>query len=148
MLARALLSLVAHPLEIVSLTAVGESCRLWAKDPKLAWSALALAFSLCHIWNRSAGQPRGPNEGVHTKKKCARLSMRPKSFIGRSHEWRLLPAPPPAWVKLDNKNRAARRLSWHGHSRKMTRLIRLRSGSSQTLVGILNTPRKSFRCFR
>jgi hypothetical protein len=42
---RALLSLVIHPLEIVSLTALEESCRLWAKDPKLAWSALGLALS-------------------------------------------------------------------------------------------------------
>jgi hypothetical protein len=80
----ALLGLVAHPLEVVSLAALGEACRLWAKDPKLAWSALILAFSLCHIQPRPPEKPRGPSEPVHRQKKCARLSMPPRSSIGRA----------------------------------------------------------------
>ena len=44
-----LLALIAHPLEVVSLAAFQEVSGLWSVDPKLAWSALLLAFSLCHV---------------------------------------------------------------------------------------------------
>ena len=64
--ASALLSLVAHPLDIVSLTALAEACQLWANDPKLAWSALMLAFSLCHIPPRPPDEPRSLGEPLHS----------------------------------------------------------------------------------
>jgi hypothetical protein len=70
--ALALLGLVAHPLEAVSLAALKEGCRLWDKAPKLAWSALIVAFSLCRIEPRPPGHPRGQG----------RRSTRPKKYTG------------------------------------------------------------------
>jgi hypothetical protein len=112
---RALLGLVTHPLEIVSLTALGELCRLWAKDPKLAWSALGLAFSLCQLEPVAPDRPRGPNEGVHTEEKLRKALEAAEEFYRDSDDWRPLPAPPPAWVKLDDKNGRRRRYHGIGH---------------------------------
>jgi hypothetical protein len=58
--ASALLSLVAHPLDIVSLRAIAEACRLWAKDPKFAWSADGCLFTPSHptATARQAARPR------------------------------------------------------------------------------------------
>lgn len=101
---RALLGLITHPLEIVSLTALGEACRLWAKDPKLAWSALGLALSLCYLEPMATDKPRGPNEGVHTEEKSRKALEKAEQSYSGSDDWRPLPTPPPAWVKLDDKN--------------------------------------------
>jgi hypothetical protein len=113
---RALLGLITHPLEIVSLTALGEACRLWAKDPKLAWSALGLALSLCYL-EPMADKPRGPNEGVHTEEKSREALEEAEQSYRASDDWRPLPTPPPAWVKLDDKNvhRRPRRGNGIGH---------------------------------
>ena len=111
---RALLGLVTHPLEIVSLTALGEACRLWAKDPKLAWSALGLALSLCYLEPIAPDKPRGPNEGVHTEEKSRKALEEAEQSYRESDDWRPLPTPPPAWVKLDDKNvRRRPRHAWH-----------------------------------
>jgi hypothetical protein len=96
---RALLALITHPLEIVSLTALGESCRLWAKDPRLAWSALGLALSLCYLEPMAPDTPRGPNDGVHTEEKLRKVLDAAEQFYRGSDDWRPLPTPPPAWVK-------------------------------------------------
>ena len=109
---RALLGLITHPLEIVSLTALGEACRLWAKDPKLAWSALGLALSLCYLEPMATDKPRGPNEGVHTEEKLRKALEAAEEFYRESNDWQLLPAPPPAWVKLDDESGGAR--PYHG----------------------------------
>ncbi len=106
---RALLGLVTHPLEIVSITALGELCRLWTKDPKLAWSALGLAFSLCQLEPIAPNGPRGPNEGVHTEEKLRKALEAADQFYREREDWRPLPTSPPAWVKLDDKNEHRRR---------------------------------------
>ncbi|MDO8431326.1 MAG: hypothetical protein Q7S58_02835 [Candidatus Binatus sp.] len=113
----ALLGLVTHPLEIVSLTALGELCRLWAKDPKLAWSALGLAFSLCQLEPITPDKPRGPNEGVHTDERLRKALEAAEQFYRESGDWRTLPPPPPAWVKLDGKNRRRRHYRDIAHGR-------------------------------
>jgi len=115
---RALLGLITHPLEIVSLTALGEACRLWAKDPKLAWSALGLALSLCYLEPMATDKPRGPNEGVHTEEKSRKALEEAEQSYSGSDDWRPLPTPPPAWVKLDDKNvhRRPRRGLGIGHN--------------------------------
>jgi len=112
---RALLGLVTHPLEIVSLTALRELCRLWAKDPKLAWSALGLAFLLCQLEPIAPDRPRGPNEGVHTEEKLRKALEAAEQFYRERDDWRPLPTPPPAWVTLDDKNGHRRRYHRIGH---------------------------------
>jgi hypothetical protein len=112
---RALLGLITHPLEIVSLTALGEACRLWAKDPKLAWSALGLALSLCYLEPVATDKPRGPKEGVHTEEKSRKALEEAEQSYRGSDDWRPPPTPPPAWVKLDDKNRRGRRYHGSGH---------------------------------
>lgn len=101
---RGLLGLVCHPLEIVSLAALGECCRLWARDAKLAWAALELALSLCDLEPISSDRPRSRNEGVHTEKKLRVVLDEAEQFYRGSDDWRPLPTPPPAWVKLDAKS--------------------------------------------
>jgi hypothetical protein len=105
---RALLGLVTHPLEIVALTALEELCRLWAKDPKVAWSALGLALSLCYLEPIAPDTPRGPNEGVHTEEELRKALEAAEEFYRESNDWQLLPAPPPAWVKLEDQSGSAR----------------------------------------
>ena len=62
----ALLSLVGHPLEVVSLAALEEACRLWPMDPRITWAALIAALSLCHVQPRPPDKPRGPSEPIHS----------------------------------------------------------------------------------
>lgn len=104
----ALLSLVAHPLEIVSLTVLGELCRLWVADAKLTWSALGLALSLCLLEPRSPSELRGLNAGVHSQEKLQKALEAAETFYREGTDWQSLPEPPPAWVKLD-RERARRR---------------------------------------
>jgi hypothetical protein len=99
--ARDLLGLIAHPLEVVSLAALEEACKLWLKDPKLTWAALVLAFSLCHVslrsqdWSRQYGEPLEPsNEARAAVDKAL-------AFYESGNEWASLPLPPPAWVKVE-----------------------------------------------
>ena len=66
--AAALLSLVSHPLEAVSLTALEQTATLWGNDAKLTWTALHLAFTLCRIEPRPHTQPIGPSEPIHSAK--------------------------------------------------------------------------------
>jgi hypothetical protein len=105
--ALALLGLVAHPLEAVSLAALKEGCRLWDKAPKLAWSALIVAFSLCRIEPRPPGHPRGPREAIHSPEEIHRALGAAIEFYRNGSGWPQLPFPPPAWVKLDTKEASA-----------------------------------------
>jgi hypothetical protein len=91
------------------LAALGEACRLWAKDPKLAWSALILAFSLCHIQPRPPEKPRGPCEPVHSPKEVRTALDAAERFYRKGKGWHPLPLPPPPWVKLDGKLARGRR---------------------------------------
>jgi hypothetical protein len=96
-------------LDVVSLAALGEACRLWAKDPKLAWSALILAFSLCHIQPRPPEKPRGPSESVHSPNEVRTALHAAEKFYQKGKGWHPLPLPPPPWVKLDGKLARGRR---------------------------------------
>jgi hypothetical protein len=97
----ALLWLVGHPLEVVSLAALEEACRLWPTDPKITWAALLLAFSLCHIRPRPPGKSRGPSEPIHPPDEVRGAVNVAKKFYRQDKGWSPLPLPPPAWVKLD-----------------------------------------------
>ncbi len=96
-----LLGLIAHPLEIVSLTALEEACKLWSKDPKLTWSALILALSLCHVPPRPRDQLRQHSEALHSSNEAQAAVDAALAFYGNGSGWAPLPLPPPAWVKVE-----------------------------------------------
>lgn len=105
----ALLSLVAHPLEAVSLAALEETCRLWPTDSKLTWAALIIAFSLCHIQPRQGDVSRSRNEPIHSAKEIRETLDAAEEFYRKGTDWPPLPLPPSAWVKLDAKRARGRR---------------------------------------
>lgn len=99
--ARDLLGLVAHSLEIVSLAAFEEACKLWPKDSKLTWAALILALSLCHV-------PLQPRNRMDQHSETADSSIETQTAIDAAlslyearNGWASLPLPPPAWVKAE-----------------------------------------------
>ena len=65
----ALLTLVSHPLEVVSLAALEQTATLWGRDTNLAWAALHLAFTLCRIEPQPRAQPQGRSEPIHSAKR-------------------------------------------------------------------------------
>jgi len=99
--ARDLLGLIAHPLEVVSLAALEEVCKLWSKDPKLTWAALILAFSLCHVPPRPCDQLRQHGEAIHSLSEAQAAVDAALAFYENGSGWTSLPLPPPAWVKVE-----------------------------------------------
>jgi len=110
-----LLELIAHPLEIVSLAAVNEACQLWHKDPKLTWSALILAFSLCHVPPRPYDQRRQHGEPVHSTSEAQEAVDAALEFYVNGSGWGSLPLPPPAWVKVEPGKGQCERQSYEEH---------------------------------
>lgn len=107
---RDLLGLIAHPLEIVSLAALEEACKLWPKDPKLTWAALIMAFSLCHVQPRPRDQFRQHGEPLHSPSEAQAAVNAALEFYENGSGWASLPLPPPAWVKIEpGKGRRGRR---------------------------------------
>jgi hypothetical protein len=104
-----LLGLIAHPLEVVSLAALEETCKLWPKDPKLTWSAMFLAFYLCHISPRSHEQARKNNEVLRLSDETQAAVDTALVFYKSDTQWESLPLLPPAWVKVELPN------NQHGH---------------------------------
>ena len=90
-----LLALVAHPLECVSLTALGAALRLWDVDRHLSWSALHLGFSLCAVLPHA---PSAVREALHTPEELRAAIERSVRQYESRQEWPALPLPPPAWV--------------------------------------------------
>ncbi|MBU1224396.1 MAG: ATP-binding protein [Gammaproteobacteria bacterium] len=99
--ARDLLGLIAHPLEVVSLAALEEACKLWSKDPKLTWATLILAFSLCHVPPRPRDQLRQHGEALHSSSEAQAAVDAALAFYENGSGWAALPLPPPAWVKVE-----------------------------------------------
>ncbi len=96
-----LLRLIAHPLEVVSSAALEEACKLWSEDPKLAWVALNLALSLCHVPQRSRNERDQQGEELHLSGEAQTTVDRALSFYKDGIGWPALPLPPPAWVKVE-----------------------------------------------
>ena len=96
-----LLGLIAHPLEVVSLTALEEACKLWPKDSKLTWAALILALSLSHVSPRPRDQIRQHNEALHSSSEAQAAVDAALAFYENESGWAPLPLPPPAWVKVE-----------------------------------------------
>lgn len=109
--AQDLLRLIAHPLEIVSLVALDEACKLWTKDPKLTWAALILALSLCHVPTRPRDQLSRHGETLHSSSEVQVAVDVALAFYEGGSGWASLPPPPPAWVKVEPcKGRHRRRI--------------------------------------
>ena len=96
---RDLLRLVAHPLEVVSLAALEEACKLWSKDSKFTWAALTLAFSLCHVPWRPHDQQH--DEALHPSSEVQAAVDASLDFYENGSDWASLPLPPPAWVRAE-----------------------------------------------
>ncbi|MDA3822750.1 MAG: hypothetical protein PF450_09110, partial [Bacteroidales bacterium] len=92
-----LLGLIAHPLEVVSLAAIEEACNLWSENPKLTWSALILALSLCHASSKTAGHYGQPYHSLKDSEEAVNNAL---TLYGNEQDWPSLPLPPPAWVKV------------------------------------------------
>ena len=92
-----LLAMIAHPLEVVSLAALEEACRLWPKDSKLTWAALVLAFSRCRVPRRTQDQPYLQDEAQEKLHEVL-------SLYEHSSGWDSLPLPPAAWMKIEPEN--------------------------------------------
>lgn len=99
--AQDLLGLIAHPLKVVSLAALEESCELWSKDPILTWAALILAFSLCHVSPRPRDQIRQHGEALHSSNEVQSAVDAALVFYKNGSGWASLPLPPPAWVRIE-----------------------------------------------
>ncbi|MCM0610824.1 MAG: hypothetical protein KA711_17820 [Ideonella sp. WA131b] len=102
--ARDLLGLVAHPLEVVSLAALEEACKLWTNDPKLTWAALTLALALCHVPPRPRDQLRQHGEALHSPSEVRTAVDAALDFYENGSGWAFLALPPPAWVKVEPAN--------------------------------------------
>jgi hypothetical protein len=97
----ALLTLVSHPLEAVSLAALEQTVSLWEKDAKLVWAALHLAFTLCRIEPRPHTQPMGPNEPTHLAEWTQEALNAAITYYQNGKDRPDLPLPPPAWVRVE-----------------------------------------------
>lgn len=96
-----LLDLIAHPLEVVSLAALKEACKLWIKDPKLTWAALTLSLSLCHFSPRPREQLSQHGVAHHSPVDSKAAVDAVLAFYQNGSGWPTLPLPPPAWVKVE-----------------------------------------------
>jgi hypothetical protein len=100
-----LLNLVGHPLEVVSLAAFDECCRMWPTDPRLAWSAIHVAFALCRI---QSGPGRGWSDAVHDPDDVRVIITRADTARLAEMEWEPMPQLPPAWTRVDASLRGGR----------------------------------------
>lgn len=108
---RDLLGLIAHPLEVVSIAALEEACKLWNTDPKLTWTALILALSLCHIPQRPRNQFQQHGESIHSSSEGQAAIDAALKFYENGSGWAALPLPPPAWVEVEpEKGRRGREI--------------------------------------
>ncbi|MFA0812775.1 hypothetical protein [Microbulbifer epialgicus] len=90
-----LISLIAHPLEIVSLAAIEEACKLWSKNPKLTWASLLLAFSMCKLPMHGR---RGQAQTEYNPQPAIDIAI---EFYNSGSGWPIFQLPPEAWVKIN-----------------------------------------------
>jgi len=97
----AVLGLVAHPLEGVSVAAIAEAGSLWEWDQRLSWAALYLAFLLCHISPRTEQASRTPDEPIRPSEDAKAVVTAAVGFYKSGNGWPELAPPPPAWARMD-----------------------------------------------
>lgn len=103
-----LLRLIAHPLQIVALVALEETCGLWFKNRRLTWAALVLSLSLCRVPPRSRDDLGQQDESLHSLSEASAAVDAAFAFYTSGKGWVSLPLPPPAWVKVDAGKRRRR----------------------------------------
>ncbi len=96
---RALLKLVAHPLDKVALSALGLAQGLWTVDAKLAWSALRLAVALSVYDIQPRGERPAFDGAFIAERRLARVTDALAVFDA-AELWPDLPPLPPAWVAV------------------------------------------------
>ncbi|WP_029554377.1 hypothetical protein [Verminephrobacter aporrectodeae] len=103
---RDLFVLIAHPLEAISLAALKETCTLSSGNPKLAWAALILAFSLCHVQPRSVDLDLSLHheKSDHLPSETRAAIDAALAFYENGNGWDSLPLPPPAWERIEPGN--------------------------------------------
>jgi hypothetical protein len=107
------LRLIAHPLDVVSATALTEGAAFWTVDAKLAWAAVYLALALCHVPDHQrhvAGTLQLTAAVEHSLEAAL-------AFYRTGTGWAALPLPPPAWVKYDPENDIRPRFRYRGFNR-------------------------------
>ena len=92
----ALIRLVGHPLEEVSLAAVSAAFSVWDRDPRLGWCALLTNLQLLEIDIRRT--PHG-TESVLPPELVARVVAAGIALYEGTEGWPVLPVPPPPWLK-------------------------------------------------
>ncbi len=98
---RALLKLVAHPLDKVAVSSLGLAQGLWGADPKLAWCALYLAIALSIYDIQPRGDRMAFDAGFIAERRLARVTEALALFDG-VEPWPDLPGLPPAWVVVED----------------------------------------------
>ncbi|MGY0312346.1 hypothetical protein ACV4QK_10755 [Alteromonas macleodii] len=101
-----LLSLIAHPLEVTSLAATDEACKLWSIDPKITWASLMLAFSLCKLPGCGRMGQRDPDYNPQPSIDAA------LDYYQQDTDWNPLPLPPEAWIKIEPSDERYQRRSY------------------------------------
>jgi len=94
-----LLDLVGHPLEVVALTAIKVLCSLWDVDPKLSWSGIRLALTLCDVRQLDPEGSATFDPAIGAGRRRAAVADAWKRFQNESEPWPSLPVMPSAWVK-------------------------------------------------
>ncbi|MDR6586352.1 hypothetical protein [Herbaspirillum frisingense] len=95
----ALLSLLTHPLEMVSVAAFKEILGLWKKDPRLSWSGIYLAMSMCKV---ARGKDRDLHPSMLHDIDVMNAKLQEAIQVHDDHEeWSPLPALPDPWIKLE-----------------------------------------------
>lgn len=104
-----LLYLVSYPLDVVSEAALIEACKLWGKKPRLSWSAIALALKLCQVQPRFDEVSQRHEASPHEVNDAVSHLDSVLDAYRNSSDCIELPMPPPAWIKVDNESKHARR---------------------------------------
>lgn len=126
--AEALLRLVAHPLETVSLNAQAVCFQLWDTHPRLGWCALWLSLACCRI-----SVLPGRDQGLRFNPGFIVLGREPAvadavAHLRKAGSWPALPAMPAAWKDM-GEDAGDRR--WHapdiefewGYGSKVVKII-------------------------
>ncbi len=96
---QALMRLVAHPQECVSLRALGAALSLWDVHPRFAWDALQLSLSLCLSATSRSETTRESIGLVSDLENREATVLAIASRVGPVEAWESLPLPPSPWVR-------------------------------------------------
>jgi hypothetical protein len=99
----ALISLIAHPLQTVALSAFEEALGLIEVAPPLAWAALTLAFDLCDIKPRR--RRGGGDEPIHTPEDVRTAVTRAVEAYRAGAFGTSLQAPSSPWLPVAGPTR-------------------------------------------